>query len=588
MSSIIIRRTESKTTALQKKFDEKIQNILNYYQYFDERKEFKDNTGKDEDLIISHKSTIPDMVIYNKGFNKNLCFFEGNDKEKNTFPREKFYIRFKDTDKEQSQKYSYNKKKKKDEKKKNTKCIELDEKAINNNNNFINKDNKKDNKEKEKKEKEETEKKRENEKEEKKEDINKNLEKKNKEISDNENNNNNKEKFLDKHEDEGNDNSADENEQNEEEGEDENNEAKDSKEFSEGNKTDEDKVKEEDNNNEQKIINNNNQINYMKQNTNQSLNLDKSESMSINSYTLQKDFFIQKNNINNNNYTNYINNNNNNNFLNPNINNDNNFAARNINNNDSSSLLDDLSMKNGGFSGSGILNMNYNIIDKSQSDDESFISQNSNKINFLKTNNFNNTNFSEKDQHLVNNDINLQLFQNIMLNQQSNNQFNQININNNNMLGILGKYQNILNNYNFVNNNVNSINLNNPQNQLLLQSTYDYMHNKGWIVFNKVGNQVNDFTSLELFKFLTENILSNNIKLDDYIISVNNMKFSGGLIYMSLLNILPVVFDFMEQQIKQDEINKRILGNNNFNNNVVGNNLFANTNNSNNNINLIK
>ena len=48
----------------------------------------KENTGKYYDTIISHKSTIPDLVIYNKVFNKNECFTEANKNENNYFPRQ--------------------------------------------------------------------------------------------------------------------------------------------------------------------------------------------------------------------------------------------------------------------------------------------------------------------------------------------------------------------------------------------------------------------------------------------------------------------------------------------------------------------
>ena len=39
----------------------------------DPMNEFYEATGDDKDFIISHKSTIPDLVIWNKTFNKNEC-----------------------------------------------------------------------------------------------------------------------------------------------------------------------------------------------------------------------------------------------------------------------------------------------------------------------------------------------------------------------------------------------------------------------------------------------------------------------------------------------------------------------------------
>ena len=68
-------KTLAKNTPLQKKLDEYIQNFcLNNYKYYEEKEEFSLNTGNDADLVISHKPTIPDLVILNKVFNKNECF----------------------------------------------------------------------------------------------------------------------------------------------------------------------------------------------------------------------------------------------------------------------------------------------------------------------------------------------------------------------------------------------------------------------------------------------------------------------------------------------------------------------------------
>ena len=86
-------------TVLQKKNDQNIQNFLNKYKNYVESPEFKENTGKYYDTIISHKSTIPDLVIYNKVFNKNECFTEANKNENNYFPRQCFYIKFDEKEK---------------------------------------------------------------------------------------------------------------------------------------------------------------------------------------------------------------------------------------------------------------------------------------------------------------------------------------------------------------------------------------------------------------------------------------------------------------------------------------------------------
>ena len=125
MSDVIIRpgvnsinRNLLLNTELQKLNDESIQQILNQYKYYEEKKEFKESTGKDVDLVISHKPTIPDLVIYNKTFNKNNCFLEANTNEKNQFPRKQFFIRFNEENREKFKKYSNSNKRKKGNEKK--------------------------------------------------------------------------------------------------------------------------------------------------------------------------------------------------------------------------------------------------------------------------------------------------------------------------------------------------------------------------------------------------------------------------------------------------------------------------------------
>ena len=76
--------------------DNFIQQCLDKFKFVDPKQEFYDITGNEKDLIISHKSTIPDLVIWNKKFDKNECFEEGsNCKKVNLFPRFQFYLRIK-------------------------------------------------------------------------------------------------------------------------------------------------------------------------------------------------------------------------------------------------------------------------------------------------------------------------------------------------------------------------------------------------------------------------------------------------------------------------------------------------------------
>ena len=84
--------------------DDFIQKCLNMFKFVDPKEEFYIATGKEKDLIISHKSTIPDLVIWNKTFNKNECFEEANTKKPNPFPRYQFFLRIKSTKSEKDKK----------------------------------------------------------------------------------------------------------------------------------------------------------------------------------------------------------------------------------------------------------------------------------------------------------------------------------------------------------------------------------------------------------------------------------------------------------------------------------------------------
>ena len=77
-----------------KKLDNFIQESLYKYIQVKAWDELYKNTGKDHKEIISNKSTIPDLVIYNKGFNKLDCFYYPNKKRENIkFPRILFLLR---------------------------------------------------------------------------------------------------------------------------------------------------------------------------------------------------------------------------------------------------------------------------------------------------------------------------------------------------------------------------------------------------------------------------------------------------------------------------------------------------------------
>ena len=92
--------TTNKTQSIEimhKKLDKFIQSCLNKFKFVEVKSDIYTKVGKDKNSIISHKSTIPDLVIWNKPFNKNECFcFHNNMKdlsEYNKYPRIPFYLR---------------------------------------------------------------------------------------------------------------------------------------------------------------------------------------------------------------------------------------------------------------------------------------------------------------------------------------------------------------------------------------------------------------------------------------------------------------------------------------------------------------
>ena len=110
-----------KTTKIQKNLDDYIQNCLNKYKPVEKPDPslYQNTTEQERDFIISRKSTIPDLVIWNKTFNKNECFYEANTDIQNDFPRYRFYLRLGNKDKSGKNKNEKNKNEKKKNKKKN-------------------------------------------------------------------------------------------------------------------------------------------------------------------------------------------------------------------------------------------------------------------------------------------------------------------------------------------------------------------------------------------------------------------------------------------------------------------------------------
>ncbi|MCQ2820624.1 MAG: hypothetical protein MJ252_25440 [archaeon] len=133
-----IRKPNQKRFTKFKQLDDFIQSSLNKFQILDDPVGLSVDKEEDKYLVISFKPTIPDLVIWNKTFNKNLCFVGADTKKENPFPRFQFYLHLKSTNKNNSQgnqtaKEGSKKAKKKDKKKnkaqkeaeKNTKEIEV-------------------------------------------------------------------------------------------------------------------------------------------------------------------------------------------------------------------------------------------------------------------------------------------------------------------------------------------------------------------------------------------------------------------------------------------------------------------------------
>ena len=108
-------------TKLQKKLDQYIQDCLNKYKPLEnpDPSLYKNTSEKEKDLIISKKSTIPDLVIWNKTFNKNECYADADSEINSDFPRFRFYLRLGNKDKGGKNKNEKNTNK--DKKKKNKK-----------------------------------------------------------------------------------------------------------------------------------------------------------------------------------------------------------------------------------------------------------------------------------------------------------------------------------------------------------------------------------------------------------------------------------------------------------------------------------
>jgi hypothetical protein len=85
--SFLKRKTIVKGIIDLKAFDEFVQKALDKYSFIEPWDELYESADTYSKLIISNKSAIPDLVIFNKRFNKNYCFFENKKSAFNPFPR---------------------------------------------------------------------------------------------------------------------------------------------------------------------------------------------------------------------------------------------------------------------------------------------------------------------------------------------------------------------------------------------------------------------------------------------------------------------------------------------------------------------
>ena len=76
-----------------RKLDLFIQKSLDLYFYVDPWKKLYERTGRIHRNVISDKSTIPDLIIYNKQLNKSECFYEMNNSTYVEYPRIRFILR---------------------------------------------------------------------------------------------------------------------------------------------------------------------------------------------------------------------------------------------------------------------------------------------------------------------------------------------------------------------------------------------------------------------------------------------------------------------------------------------------------------
>ena len=118
------------------------------------------------------------------------------------------------------------------------------------------------------------------------------------------------------------------------------------------------------------------------------------------------------------------------------------------------------------------------------------------------------------------------------------------------------------------------------QNELLMNYVYLNLDKKGWIIFTNDGDYLSNFTSFELFTFLT-NILKKNNDLKMYTIGMqtNSTIFNGEQIYIILSQTLPFILQkkqlecemMKKKRMKENDEKKLLKLNNNDKENISNN-----------------
>ena len=94
------------------------------------------------------------------------------------------------------------------------------------------------------------------------------------------------------------------------------------------------------------------------------------------------------------------------------------------------------------------------------------------------------------------------------------------------------------------------------KNELLMSYVDSYLNKRGWILFRNDGDYLSNFTSFELFTFLT-NCLKSKMDLKIYIIGMQNdsQMFNGEQIFIILSQTLPMILQ--KKQLEYEMMKKK-------------------------------